>query len=98
MKQRKMNTSGSQLCIQWKDGSTNWVTLKDTNHSYPVEFADYAKRMNIGDEPELSWWVPYVQKKREIILSKVRSKYWKQTHKYEIRLLKSVKETYALDE
>ena len=93
-----MNTSGWQLCIQWKNGSTNWVALKDTKHSYPIELAYYAKRMKIGDEPELSWWVPYVQKKREIILSKVKSKYCQRKHKYEILLPKSVKETYSLYE
>ena len=50
-KQRKTNTSGWQLCIKWKGGSTNCVEQKDTKQSYPVELADYAKRMKIDDEP-----------------------------------------------
>ena len=54
--------------------------------------------MNIDDEAPFSWWVTYVQKKREIILSKVKSKYWQQKNKYRIRLLKSVREVYTLDE
>ena len=54
--------------------------------------------MKIDDEPAFAWWVPYVQKKREIVLSRVKSKYWQQTHKYGIRLPKSVKEAYVLDE
>ena len=38
-KRRVMTTKGWELCIQWKDGSTNWVALKDMKNSYPVEVA-----------------------------------------------------------
>ena len=71
LKRRKMATTGWQLCIQCKDGSTNWVALKDINQSYTVQLADYVKRIKIDDEPVFAWWVPYVQNKIEIILSKV---------------------------
>ena len=54
--------------------------------------------MKIDDESAFAWWVKYAQKKREIILSRVKSKYWQQTHKCGIRSTKSVKEDYALDE
>ena len=42
--------------------------------------------------------ITYVHNKREIILSKVKSKYWKRTHKYGIRSPNSVKEDYKLNE
>ena len=29
MKRRKMTRAGWQLCIKWKDGSTDWVARKD---------------------------------------------------------------------
>ena len=67
MKRRKTTTKFWQLCIQWKYGSTDWVALKYTKKSYPFELEDYAKRMNIDDDPVFAWWVTYVQKKREII-------------------------------
>ena len=67
MKRIKMTTSGWQLCIQWKDGSTNWVVLKDIKKSYPVGLAYYVKRMKIDDGPLFALWVTYVQKKRKII-------------------------------
>ena len=54
-KRRKMITAGWQLCIQWKYGSTNQVALKDTNNSYTVELADYAKRMEIDDDNMFAW-------------------------------------------
>jgi hypothetical protein len=36
VKQRQFTTQGWQILCQWKDGSTNWVALKDVKHSYPV--------------------------------------------------------------
>ena len=30
IKQSKMTTPGQQLCIQWKNGFTKWVQLKET--------------------------------------------------------------------
>ena len=86
------------MCIQWKDGYTNWVAIKDIKQSYIFELEDYAKRVKIDDKPVFEWWVTYVKKRREIIVSKVKCKYWHQTHKYGIWLPKSVKEAYELDE
>ena len=42
--------------------------------------------------------MPYVMKKRKHIISKVKSKYWARSHKYGIRIPKSVKEAFAIDE
>ena len=42
--------------------------------------------------------VPFVLKKRNIIISKVKTKYWKRTHKFGIRIPKSVQEAKLLDE
>ena len=33
---------GWEICVQWKDGSSNWIALKDLNNSYSLEVADYA--------------------------------------------------------
>jgi hypothetical protein len=51
----------------------------------------------IDDEPAFAWWVPYVNRKKKIILSKIKSKYWQRTHKYRIRIPKSPEEAYAID-
>ena len=42
------------LC-QWKDGSTNWVALKDAKRSYPVLVAEYAISNQIDEEPAFAW-------------------------------------------
>ena len=93
----KLTTRGWELLIQWKDGSTDWVALKDFKESYPVELAHYAKDRGIHEEPAFAWWVPYVLKKQERILQKVKSKYWARTHKYGIRIPKNIREAMLID-
>ena len=73
--------------VEWRDGSSGWVALKDLKESYPIELALYATNRKIDDEPAFAWWVPFVMKKKSQILQKVKSKYWAQTHKYGIRIL-----------
>ena len=63
---------------------TKWVVLKDMRKAYPVEVAKYAVQAKIYHLPALAWWVPHVLKKRERIISKVKSKNWEMTHKYGI--------------
>jgi hypothetical protein len=58
--------------VQWKDGSTDWIALKDLKESYQVESAEYTINRRIDDEPAFAWWVPDVMKKRDQIISKVK--------------------------
>jgi hypothetical protein len=37
VKRRRQTTLGWQLLCQWRDGSTNWVALKDMKQSYPLK-------------------------------------------------------------
>ena len=57
-------TQGWQLLCQWKNGSTNWVALKDMKNSYPVQVTDYAKANWINEEPAFAWWIPQTLQKR----------------------------------
>ena len=93
----KRMTKGWDICVQWKDGSTSWITLKDIKNSYPVKLAEYAISNGIDDEPAFLWWVKYTMKKRTAILSKLKSKYWQRTHKYGIRIPKTVEEAINID-
>ena len=72
---------GWELLVEWMDGRTNWVSLKDIKESYPVEVAEFALATRISMELAFVWWVPFVLKKRNRILAKVKSKYWPRTHK-----------------
>jgi hypothetical protein len=40
--QQHKTTAGWELHVIWKDGSSNWITLKDMKESFPIEVADYA--------------------------------------------------------
>ena len=97
-KRRRETTKGWELLVEWKDGSTNWVSLKDIKESYPVKVAEFALATHISMEPAFAWWVPFVLKKRNRILAKVKSKYWHRTHKFGIRIPKSVEEARKIDE
>jgi hypothetical protein len=98
MKRRCHITQGWELCIQWKDHSTNWVKLKDVKNAYPIEVAEYAIANKVHEEPAFAWWVPSTLKKRNRFISKVKSKYWQRTHKYGIEVPKSVKHALEIDQ
>ena len=91
----KRTTKGWRFLVEWKDGQTSWVPLSDLKDSYPLEVADYVVSNNLLNEPAFRWWVPFVIKKRDRVLNKVKSKYWSTSHKYGLELPKSV--THALD-
>jgi hypothetical protein len=97
VKRQRYMMQGWQLLCQWKDGSTNWVALKDMKNSYPVQVADYAIANHIDDEPAFAWWVPTVLKKRTRILSKVKAKYWQRTRKFGICIPKTVAQAQQID-
>ena len=94
---KKRTTRGWELCAQWKDGSTDWIALKDLKDSYPIELAEYAANNGLTEEPAFAWWVPYTLKKRTRIIKKLKSKYWQRTHKYGIRIPKSIGEAKEID-
>ena len=94
---RRETTKGFQILCQWKDGSTTWSKMKDVKDSYPVQLAEFAMQNGIADEPAFAWWVPYTLKKKSRIISKIKSKYWQRTHKYGIRIPKTVQEAISID-
>ncbi len=97
VKRRMTTTRGWEILIEWKDGSSDWVAMKDLKESYPVELASYAVERDIHEEPAFAWWVPYILKKQKRILQKVKTKYWARTHKYGVRIPKSIKEATEID-
>ena len=56
-------TIGWELLVQWKEGSTNWISLKDLKESYPVQTAENAVAAKIAMEPAFAWWVPHTLKR-----------------------------------
>ena len=98
MRRRHETTIGLELLAQWKDRSTNWISLKDLKESYPVQTAEYAVVAKIAMEPAFAWWVLHTLKKRNRIISKVKSKSLLRPHKFGIWIPKSVEEAKRLDQ
>ena len=93
----KKTTKGWWLCVQWRDGSTSWQRLAAMKESNPCMTAEYAVAQGIDDEPAFSWWVPHVLKRRNRMIAAVNKRYFKTTHKYGIRIPKSVQEAQKVD-
>ena len=74
-----------------------WERLADLKESNPIEVAKYAKSRQIDDQPAFAWWVAYTLKCRDHIISAVKSRYHKRTHKFGIQIPKTVAEAYELD-
>ena len=71
----KKRTRGWQLLCSWKDGTSEWVPLKDFKDSKPIKLAEYAVANQIQEEPAFKWWVADILLKRNRILGKVKSRY-----------------------
>ena len=78
--------------IQYKDGSLGWAKLKDLKESNLIEVAKYAIANHLIDEPTFKWWVHKVIHCHNHIISKLKSWYWRTTHKFSICLPHSVEE------
>ena len=96
-KVNKKTTQGWKLLVEWKDGFSEWVSLKALKESNPIEVAEYARANLIDKSPAFRWWVPHVLQKRDRIVSKIKSKYWRTTHKFGIRLPKTAAEALQID-
>jgi hypothetical protein len=94
----KFTTAGWELQVEWKDGSSSWIPLKDLKDSNPIEVAEYAVANKIAEEPAFVWWVRQFLRKRDRIIKKVKTRYWKRTHKFGIELPKTVEEALRIDE
>ena len=95
---RKHTSRGWDLLVRWKDGPSNWISLKDLKANYPIEVMEYAIKNDIQDEPAFAWWIPNVKKKTTAIISKVTTKYWDQTHKFGIEIPKLVQDATRIDQ
>ena len=80
-KKTRKTTIGWKLLVKWTDGSESWIPLKDTKESHSFNITKFSKVRNISDNITFALWVPYTLRKRDIILSKVKARICKTTHK-----------------
>jgi hypothetical protein len=86
------------VLVKWADKSESWIPLKNMKESHLVETAEFAKARGIADEAAFAWWVPYTLRKRDVILSKLKARIHKTTHKYGIEVPTSQRHASATDE
>ncbi len=71
--------------------------MRELKNSNGVQVAEYAVAHNLSHEPAFSWWVVDTLKKRDRIISTSHTRYAKRTHKFGIRLPKTVEEALQID-
>lgn len=90
-------TKGVEIQVQFRDGTECWLPMSEVRNSNPVELAEYAVQTGIVDMPSFAWWVPHTLRTRRRMISKIKSKYWRTTHKFGIELPKSIEDAYRID-
>ena len=71
--------------------------LKDLKESYPVQVSLFARTRGLLEEPAFAWWNPYVLKKAEGIISKVKARLKVMTHTYGIEIPGNTSHAKELD-
>ena len=92
-----ITTKGWDIKVRWIDGSTTWVPLSVFKNSQPLMLAEYARTMNIQNEPAFRWWVPHVLKKASRLISKMKVLHHKNSLKFGLEIPKSVKDATRLN-
>jgi len=98
VKKRKVTTKGVELEVEFIDGTSSWVPLKDLKESNPIETAEFAVSRQIQDEPAFAWWVTHVLRKRTAIIKRVNMRTAKKSMKFGIFIPNDIDHARKLDE
>ena len=96
-KRLRKSTQGWKLLVAWKDKSESWIPLRVMKELHPVEVAEFVRAKGIDQEVAFAWWVPHTLRKREVILSAVKSRLRKTMHKFGIEIPNSVEDAERID-
>ena len=97
--QRRWTTKGWSLLVEWKDGGSSWIPLKDLKESNPIEVAEYAIANKLVHEPAFAWWVPKFIKRRDRNVFKLKTRRLIQrTHKFGIEVPRTIKRALEIDQ
>ena len=50
-RKRRITTKGWKLLVEWDNGTSSWIPLKDIKDSNPLEVAEYAQSHDLLQEP-----------------------------------------------
>ena len=94
---KKKTLAGWDLEVEWRDGSTSWIPLKEIKNTNPVETAEYAAANRISLEPAFDWWVHEVLRKKQRLIKMSRSHRIRTGYKFGLRVPDTPKEAYEID-
>lgn len=94
---KRKTTAGWDLEVEWRDGSTTWIPLKELKESNPVEVAEYARDNRIIDEAAFDWWAPHVIRKKQRLIKMSKKRHVRKGFKFGIQLPRNVDEALKLD-
>ena len=78
-------------------GNKSWIPLKDMKESHPVESAEFSRARGIDTEPAFVCWVSPILEKRDVIISSVKSRVRRITHKYGQEVPSSLEHARKID-
>ena len=94
---KRITTKGWDLQVRWNDHGISWIALKDIKESNPIMVAEYAIAKKLDKEPAFAWWVKQALRRRDSIISKVRTRCSKRNIKFGIIVPRTAEEAFALD-
>ena len=97
IRKRKVTTKGVELEVEFVDGTSSWVPLKDLKESNPIETAEFAVSRSIQDEPAFAWWTTHVLRKRTAIIKRVQTRTTKRGMKFGITVPNDITHARRLD-
>ena len=94
---KKKTTAGWDLEVEWRDGSTSWLPLRELKETNAVEVAQYAVDNRIDEEPAFDWWAKQILKKKERLIKASQRRHLRSGYKFGIKMPSTVEEALALD-
>jgi hypothetical protein len=94
---KKKTTAGWDLEVEWRDGSTTWIPLKDIKATNMVEVAEYAVDNRINTEPAFDWWVTDTLRRKKRLIKMSQREAVKTGYKFGIKIPYTVNEALRLD-
>ena len=68
MKTHVVTTKGVDLGVEFVDGTTTWVLLKDLKEFNPIRTAEFTVSRYNQNKPAFAWWVTHVLRERTAII------------------------------
>jgi hypothetical protein len=95
---QKITNKGWQLLVEWNDGTTEWLPLKDLKESHLIQVTEYAICNKIAEQPAFAYWVREVMRQRDRTIKKVKaSTAFSNSTKFGIRVPRTVKEALKIN-